>query len=161
MIIRFISLATVIVTLDVYLQSQLYSNDPLFLFASNNLAVNIFLVVLMSLAVFFSFLKSFKSWYTYAVCTALAILAGGLGLAGTFFSSVTYSLPELILPLDYMFLLEAGVIFGLCSLSYKHAEAPFVINLPKLSALTAKFDFLFPRIPRSTGPARNRRIQPA
>ena len=161
MVTKFISLATGIVTLDVYLQSQLYSSDPLFLFASSNLAVNVLLVGLMGLAVYFSFIKRFKSWYSFAACSAMAILTGALGLAGTFFSSVTYWLPNLIMPLDYMILLEAGVIFGLCSLSYSHAEAPFEIRLPKLSALTAKFDFRFPRIPRSTGPARNRRIQPA
>jgi len=149
MIVKFISLATAIVTLDVYLQSQLYSNDPLFLFASNNLAVNIGLVVLTCAAVAVSFRHEFKNWVSYALCTMMALFFGGLGLLGTFFSSVMYAFPNVILPLDYLFMLEAGVIFAICSMTYRHEKFPYRIKLPQFTAMTNKIALPVPKIPQS------------
>lgn len=131
MITKFISLATAIVTLDVYLQSQLSSNDPLFLLISNNIAVNMLMVSLAAIAVAVSFRKRFASWQGYALVSALAATLVILGAAGTFFSGFIYSLWTIFLPLNYLMMLEFGVVLGLCSLTYKHTPRPQ--NAPRLS----------------------------
>jgi len=146
---KFISLATAIVTLDVYLRSQLYSNDPLFLFASSGLAINIGMVAIAACAVAVSFMNRFKSWYSYAACTAAAVLFIVGGLAGAMLSDVAYAFSNLLLPLDYLFILQAGIVGGLCSLSYKHASMPFQIKTPNLAGWLNKIVLPVPKIPHS------------
>jgi hypothetical protein len=142
---KFISLATAIVLLDVYLQSQLSSSDPLFLFASNNFAVNAGLLILGGLMVAVSFKDKFRYWWSFVGCSLLAIVCGTIGVIGTFFSNVLYSFPNVLLPLDYMFLMQAGVVFGICSLSYQHVKVPYKLRLPQLSALFHNFAFPVPK----------------
>ena len=144
---KFISLATGIVTLDVYLQSQLHSNDPLFLLVSNNLAVNMFMVVLAALAISVSFRKRFGSWYSYAATLALAVIFLTVGAAGILFSGFTYSLWMVFLPLNYMMLISFGTVLGICALSYRHAPRPESARLP-LPALPFRFVLPVPKIPQ-------------
>jgi hypothetical protein len=92
---KFISLATAIVLLDVYLQSQLSSSDPLFLFASNNFAVNAGLLILGGLMVAVSFKDKFRYWWSFVGCSLLAVVCGTIGVIGTFFSNVLYAFPSL------------------------------------------------------------------
>ena len=145
---RFISLATAIVLLDVYLRSQLSSNDPLFLFASNNIAVNAVLLVIVVFMVMLSFSKKFKHWWSFAGCSAAAVLLGGLGITGFLFGQLFYGFPQIMLQLDYMFLIEAGVVFAICSLTYKHPPMPARLRLPKVTIPSlARFEFPVPKIP--------------
>ncbi|MBX4190766.1 hypothetical protein KW794_01630 [Candidatus Saccharibacteria bacterium] len=160
MITKFISLATGIVLLDVYLQSQLYSNDPLFLFASNNLVINAGLLIIVGLMVVVSFKDKFRHWWSYIGSIVISAVFGITGIIGLFFSNLLYSIPQVLLPLDYMFLLEAAVVFGICSLSYQHAKVPIKLNLPKLLAFFTNFAFPVPKIPQSPTP-RSRGPQPA
>jgi len=146
MITRFISLATAIVTLDVYLQSQLSSNDPLFWVISDNLAVNMLMVVLAAVAVMVSFRKQFDSWYGYAAVSAAATALIIIGGAGVFFSGFLFSLWMVFLPLNYLLMLEFGVILGVCALTYKHQPRPASARLPRLAYLF-KSAFPVPRIP--------------
>ena len=157
---KFISLATGIVTLDVYLQSQLHSNDPLFLLVSNNLAVNMLMVVLAALAIAASFKTRFVSWYTYAATSALAAALLTVGAAGIFFSGFTYSLWMVFQPLNYMLLMAFGSVLGVCSLAYKHDPRPANLRLP-LPALPFKPVFPVPKISHSPLSSRHRRTQPA
>jgi hypothetical protein len=151
---RFISLATGIVLLDVFLRSQLSSNDPLFLFASNNIVVNAGLLIIVALMVAVSFSRQFKRWWTFAACAAVAVVFGAIGFAGTFFSEVFYYFPQTLLQLDYMFLMEASVVFGVAALSYKHAPLPSKLRLPAVSL--PKFEFPVPKIPHSPSGGINR-----
>jgi hypothetical protein len=144
---RFTSLATAIVLLDVYLRSQLSSNDPLFLFASNNIGVNAGLVVMAAFMVAVSFRRQFNSWWSFAACAASAVILGIAGVLGVLFTNVFYFFPQVLLQLDYMFLIEAAVVFGICALSYKHAPMPFKLRLPSISL--PKFEFPAPKIPQS------------
>ena len=147
MTIKFISLASAIVTLDVYLQSQLHSNDPLFLFASNNLLVNVGLVILAALVVAVSFKSKFSNWISYLACCVLAACLVTIGVMGTFFSDFIYSFPSILLPLDYMLILEAGVVTGLCALTYKHQPIPY--RLSRLKFHFPKYAFPVLKIPHS------------
>lgn len=161
MITKFISLATGIVLLDVYLQSQLYSNDPLFLFASDNLIVNAGLLILVALMVVVSFKDKFRHWWSFLGCVSAAILCGTVGMIGLFFSNLLYSFPQVLLPLNYMFLMEAGVVFGICALSYEHVKVPFKLRLPFPFPIFTNIALPVPKIPHSpTGP-RSRGAQPA
>lgn len=144
---KFISLATAIVLLDVFLRSQLSSNDPLFLFASNNTFINAGLLVIIGLMVGVSFNRRFKHWWSFAACVCAAVAFGVIGFMGTFFSEVFYYFPQTLLQLDYMFLLEAGVVFGVASLTYKHQPLPFRIRFPRIAV--PKFEIPVPKIPHS------------
>jgi hypothetical protein len=160
MTIKFISLATGIVFLDVYLQSQLYSNDPLFLFASNNPFVNAGLLVIVALMVAVSFKDRFQKWWTYLGCAALAAVFGSLGVLGLLFGNISYSFPQVLLPMDYMFLTEAAIVFGIACLSYRHQEVPARMRLPNPVAIISKFVLPVPKIPQSPN-SRSRRTQTA
>ena len=153
---RFLSLATAIVILDVYLQSQLSSSDPLFYFASNNLLINAGLILMAVLMVNVSFKTKFRSWYGYAGCATAAIILSFIGLMGILFSDVDNFLSNVLLPLNYLFILEAGVVFGLCALTYEHAPAPARVREFEWSRLTAKLAFLIPKIPHSPTPTGRR-----
>lgn len=144
---KFISLATGIVLLDVYLRSQLYSSDPLFLFASSNTFLNAGLLILVALTIGVSFKNRFRHWWSYAACTAGAVIFGTIGILGTFFGDLLYWFPQFLQLIDSMFLLEAGVVFGISALSYKHAKAPFKFKLrwPKPAAKIPGFAFSVPK----------------
>lgn len=146
---KFISLATGIVLLDVYLRSQLFSSDPLFLFASSSIAVNAGLMVLVGLMVTVSFKNKFNYWWTYVGCAALAILLGISGITGIFFSDTFYAFPQILQPLDYLFFLEASVVFGICCASYKHAPIPSRVRSWRPSQLFSGLVFPVPKIPQS------------
>lgn len=161
MIRKFISLATAIVILDVYLRSQLYSNDPLFLFASNKLAINIGMVLLAGAVVTVSFRNKFKNWLSFAAVAALAVILSVVGMVGIFLSNMVYSFSNILLPLDYMFMLESGIVLGICALSYEHAPSPYRFKLPEPAALLSKFAFPVPKFPQSPTPAGPRRPQTA
>lgn len=142
---KFISLATGIVTLDVYLQSQLHSSDPLFLVVSNNPAINMTMVVLATLAISVSFRKRFSNWYGYAATVALAAVLLIIGAGGMFLSNVLYMLPPAVLPLNYMLMLQSGVVLGMCALTYQHAPRPASVRLPSV-ALPPKIAFPVPKL---------------
>jgi hypothetical protein len=159
---KFISLATGIVLLDVYLRSQLSSNDPLFLFASNNLVVNAGLIVLVSLTILVSFKDKFSHWWSFIGCVLAAIVCGLIGVAGLFFSDLLYAFPQILMPLDYMFLIEVGIVFGLASLTHKHATVPFKVSWPKPTAFFNNLAFPVPKIPQSpTNTSGPRHVSPA
>jgi len=149
--IKFISLVTGLVTLDVYLQSQLFSNGPLFLLISNNIIVNSLMVALAAGAIFVSFRNGFKNWYFYAACTLAAILLTAIGFAGVFFGTLVYSFWYVSSPLDFLFLLQFGIIFSLCCLSYNHAKRPKNVRLPQLVPLGARFKTALP-VPKISHP---------
>jgi hypothetical protein len=142
---KFISLVSAIVTLDVFLRSQLSSNDPLFLFASSSLPVNLGLVVLAFLGVAVSFMPKFRKWLWYAGCVLLAVVLGALGVIGAFFSGLFYSFPNLLLPLDYLFILETAIVLAISALAYEHEPSPYRGRFPKLPRVA----FPVPRIPHS------------
>lgn len=160
---KFISLITGLVSLAVYLQSQLSSNDPLFSLTSNNFIVNLLMLLLAVAAIAVSFQTRFKSWYSYAACTSAAVVLCIAGIAGIFFPNFLYFFWDILLPLNYMIMLECGVIFGLSSLTYKHAARPQRLSLPEPSSITTKFQAVFPdsKIPHSPQTSRTRRAQPA
>jgi hypothetical protein len=152
---RFISLATAIVLLDVFLRSQLSSNDPLFLFASNNIGVNAGMLLVVAFMVFLSFGRKFKRWWSFTLCALAAVLFAFIGLMGTFFSEVFYNFPQILLQLDYMFLMEASVVFSICALTYAHPPLPYRLRLPKVALPSNfSFDLPVPKIPHSPGASR-------
>lgn len=160
---KFISLITGLVSLAVYLQSQLSSNDPLFSLISNNFIVNLSMLGLAAAAIAISFQTGFKSWYSYAACALAAVILCIAGIAGIFFPGLVYIFWDVLLPLNYMMMLEWGIIFGLSSLTYRHAARPQHIRLPEASNLSAKLQTVFPdsKIPHSPQSSRTRRTQPA
>jgi hypothetical protein len=148
---KFISLATALVTLDVYLRSQLSSNDPLFLFASNKLIINAGLMMLTAFVVALSFREEFKGWLSYIACIVAAALFAAFGIMGFFFSDSNYPLSNFLLPFDCLILLESSVVMGICCLTYSHAKVPASHKLLSLWLAIYKLRFIFPipKIPHS------------
>ena len=153
---KFISLATAIATLDVYLQSQLSSSDPLFLLISSNVIVNFLMMSLALFTVYISFKKKFDSWYGYAACATLATTLIGLAVCGIFLSDFTYSLWMVFSPLNYMLLGEFGIILATSVLSYRHAAVPESVRLPRLPRPSLPFRIAFPVPKISHSPSINR-----
>ncbi len=140
MVTKSISLVTGLVSLDVFLRSQLSSNDPLFLFVSSGLIVNLLMVGLSAAAIYVSYRKKFSNWYAYMLCSALAFLFVGTGFLGIFYSDYIHSVWSSLLPLNYILMMQTGIVFGICSLSYNHADMPANVrqrlnNLPQLPKL--------------------------
>lgn len=148
MVKRLLSLAIGIFLLNIYIRSQLAPNDPLFLFASTNASLNIGLILLSYLLVVVTFKDQFKSWIAYAACMASAVIlliAGGLSLFPGLVAS--YWISNILLPFDGMVVLEAGVILGLCGLTYQHEPQPAWVKNFSSSVLLRKLAPLAPRIP--------------
>jgi hypothetical protein len=130
MIIKGLSLITAAVILIIYQQSQLNSNDALFLFTSNNIVVNISLIALAVTAVRLSFINKFKRNWPYAFTVFGGVLLSVFGVAGVILSQVDYLFFNVFGPLDFLFLAEIGVIFSVCALSYQHQ--PLELRLPAI-----------------------------
>jgi hypothetical protein len=157
MIRRGISLAMAAAILIVYLQSQLASNDALFLFISSNLAVNICLIGLACTAVWLSFQTKFKSARAYIATSAASAGLGLFGIAGLLSAGLDRYLFSVIGPLDYVLLFEAAVVFGICALSYEHPKASFrlpAVNLVHLRQLAGRLTVpALPASPRRSRPS--------
>lgn len=151
MVKRLISLVMLIVAVNVYIRSQLAPNDPLFLFLSNSMPLNIFLIILTSVVAMVSFSHKFRYWLSYASCAALATVLCVVGLFSLLSSGVNYWLSSFLLPMDSMLVLESGIILALCALTYEHAPQPAPL-LPDVSGYLKRFALLIPRLPNSTQP---------
>jgi hypothetical protein len=120
MIQKAISLFTAAVILSVYLWSQLRPSDALFLFATNNLIVNILLLGLAAMMVKVSFIDRFRQSWTYLLTAGGAVFCLLVGAAGLFSSGIDYKFYSFFGPIDFIFLTEAGIVLAIAALSYKH-----------------------------------------
>lgn len=134
MIRKFVSLVTLIVATDMLVQSRFQYNEPIFVFTSSNLAVNLITLLLVVLTVLICFKSKFKTWLAYAACAGLAVLTLFVGWLGFWFSNVGYWFQGTLLPFNYMMILECGVCLGLCALSYKHGRRPANLKLYLMDA---------------------------
>ena len=132
MLRKALSLVTAAGILYVYLQSQLHSADALFLVTSPNLAVNGGLVAIAGGVVYVSFMEKFKSWQSYIICAVAAITLGLVGFLGFSFASFENNFSGALLPMDYMLIMQLGIILGICTLSYRHAPLPRRISVTDL-----------------------------
>lgn len=151
MVKRLTSLVMLIIVVNVYIRSQLSPNDPLFLFFSNDMPLNISMILLASLVAMVTFSNRFRHWLAYAACVALAVflcIVGSLGLLST---GISYWLSGFLLPMDSMLVLESGIILALCALTYEHAGRPASM-LPDVPSYLKRFALLIPRLPDSTQP---------
>jgi hypothetical protein len=133
---KLLSLVTASGITYVSLQSQLHSDDALFLVASGNLVINIGLGVVAALAIYLSFIKQFKYRQTYTATVAAAIGLIFIGFAGFAYSGIDYYF-GIIKPLDYVILMQLGLIFGIYALSYKHPRTD--LTLVRLSRDYGRF----------------------
>jgi hypothetical protein len=153
---KVLSLITAAATLYVYLLSQLRSGDVLFSIASSGWAVNAGLVAISSYCVYTSFRDKFRANAEFIVCMALGLSLAVFGGAGIIYSGFDNYFSELIKPLDFLILLQAGIILGICSLSYEHAPIRLKLSLPSLSIIkTSLLEHLpSPNVAAKAAPAR-------
>ena len=125
MVRRLVSLAMEVFLINIYIRSQLSPHDPLFVFVSGNMALNIGLIMMGYVVTAVSFSRRFKSWAAWAACSVLAGLLLGVGFFGLFPGLLgNYWLTNNLLPMDSMMVVEGGVILALCALTYGHAARP-------------------------------------
>ncbi|HET9721831.1 MAG TPA: hypothetical protein VFP32_02265 [Candidatus Saccharimonadales bacterium] len=139
---KFISLATGIVILDVYLQSQLQPKGILFYFASDNIVFNLGLLVLAIALVGLAFKNKFKHWQSFVVCAAAAVILSVIGAAGLFFLGIGTYFFNYLVPFDFLILLQSGIILGLHAMTIKHEPAK--LRLPAALAALPVPDYLIP-----------------
>lgn len=130
MVTKLISLTAAITTLDLAARSRMDPGAPVYYFASSHLWVNIIIITVVALSVAVSFKPKsrFSNWYGYAVCSAMAAFLIILGGLGVFYSNFRLDGWDLLLPLDYLMLLECGVVLAISSLSYRHPKRPVMVT---------------------------------
>lgn len=126
MVTKLVSLSAAITALDLAARSRLDPGAPVYYFASSHLWVNILLIAIVGLSVAVSFkAKSrFSSWYSYAGISSLSVLLIVLGGLGVFYGNFRLDGWDLLLPLDYLMLLECGIVLAISALSYRHPKSP-------------------------------------
>jgi hypothetical protein len=128
MIRKSLSLITATGMLYVYLLSQLRSDDALFLVASSSIVINLALLMTASASVYVAFLNGkFKTGRQYIASCYLAIGLSFIGLAGSLYSGMDNYFGGVIKPFDFLVILQLGVIFSICSLSYRHQRAKLTV----------------------------------
>lgn len=138
MTIKFLSSTTAIGMLYVYLQSQLHSGDALFLVASSNVVINLLLLAVAGLAVKLSFSDKFQTWWSFLIAGIGSMLAVVVGLVGVIYTSFDNLFSGAFLPLDYLILLQLGVIYGLISVAYSHPPVNFKLPSYQYSIALAR-----------------------
>lgn len=112
-----------------YILATLFPNDPYFYLISSNSAVSIGRLIVAAGLINLAFKKKFTTGYGHRLAAGLAIAAVGFGMAGIVIPPMTYSLFNYFKPMDYLFLIESGVIYGLAAASYERGTKRF----PRLS----------------------------
>jgi hypothetical protein len=130
MVKKSLSLVTAIAIAYVYLESQLQPGDALFLVTSSNIAVNAGLAAIACTGVYISFLDRFKYQQTYAAAVASAVMLSTLGLFGVMYSGFGNNFGGVIKPLDYLIILQLGVVLSIGVLTSQPATRR--LQLPKL-----------------------------
>jgi len=137
---KFLSLATATGILYVYLQSQLHSDDGLFLVTSPSFVVNLALLALAVVAVRVSYMDKFRTRESYLASSVLGVVMLFIGLAGVIYSSLDNYFSGVLKPMDYFIILELGIIYGIIGLTYAHPPLKLkqLANDYSLAGLRAK-----------------------
>ena len=128
---RFLSLATATGILYVYLQSQLHSDDALFLVISSNVVLNLALLSLACLAARISYKDKFKAWESYLAAAITAAALTLVGSVGVIYTSWDNNFSGFVKPLDFFVILELGIIYSIIGLTYAHP--PVKLKAPTYS----------------------------
>jgi hypothetical protein len=140
---KFLSLATVIGLLYVFLLSQLLSDDALFLVVSDNNALNAALLALATGSLYLSYMDKLKSKKIFIGIVLLSVVLSISGTLGFLYASIDNYFNGLIKPLDYIVTMQLGVLFGLHTLVLEHQPLKIrstlrnlvpAFNLPNLAS---------------------------
>jgi hypothetical protein len=135
MLTKAMSFGAAAVVFIIYQWSMLRPNDALFLFVSNNLVTNILLVALTTGAVRLAFLKRIKQRSAYIGLMAASVSLAVVGLVGILSSGFAYAFFSVFGMLDFVILLEVGIVFSLCALSVEHQ--PVRLRFPSIKLTDA------------------------
>jgi hypothetical protein len=139
MTLKLVSIFTGLGVLDAFLENLYRPSDLLFLFISNNPVMELLRFSLVAFLLLLSFKKKFWHFMSYAVCAGAAIVLSGIGLLGIMDMHFASYVFNVVKPVDFILFLEAGVMMGMCALSYEHADfrMPFRHQLTVLASLVA------------------------
>jgi len=112
-----------------YVFAIAFPSDPYFYVISSDLAVVIGRLILAGVLLRLAFKNSFVTSSGHRICAVLSVLLVAFGIAGIIVPPLTYSLFTLFKPMDYLFMIESGIVFGLTSLTYSRGTERF----PRLS----------------------------
>lgn len=98
-------------------QSLLDSNSFLFLFAGSSLWINLLIIFLSFIVVLVSYKRKFSGYLTYQSMLILAAALIIFGVSGILISQITYYLYSYFGVLDYIVMLECGLILAFATLT--------------------------------------------
>lgn len=112
-----------------YVLSALSPNAPYFYLISGGIALAMIRLALAALALALAFQTRFSTVYgqTLAGLSGAALLV--FGTVGIMIPAIDYTLFNYIKPLDYIFLMQLGVLFSLAALSHRPGNR----RMPRLS----------------------------
>lgn len=104
-------------------------NDPFFFFVSSSFLVVIVRLALAAVLVNLAFQQKFMYLKAHKAATVFGALLIVFGLAGILIEPLDYALFSLIKPMDYIFFIDAGLLFLVPALTYDRG----LKTLPRIS----------------------------
>lgn len=118
MVIKLLSIVVAICAGELLVLGIQAPDDPLFLFISNSQAVVALRLILVVMALIISFRKSFVYYFSRTFIGVIGIFLVFVGGMGAISQTIIDEFGTFVKVLDYILLMQVGLVFCLASLSY-------------------------------------------
>lgn len=129
MTIKITALLTSVSVAVLYLFSLKYPNDPYFYIISSSAVIAAGRLLVAAAMLYLALRKRLYFNFSHTLLYTLGALFVVAGFAGIIIAPFDYALFNYLKPLDFIFMIEAGLYFGLAATSFEHGTKP----LPRLS----------------------------
>lgn len=128
---KILSMVTSVFVLWFTVQAYLNPNDPVFLLKSNQLAINLIMLLVAAGGVYLSYIAiaSKLQWQVYLAALVAGIGLGAFSLFGMIDTRASFHWP--LEMWDYFLLLQFGLVYAIGALSIEHRPVP--IHLPQVN----------------------------
>ena len=137
MLVKFISLVSLICAVAISSVNLKDASDPLFFIVSGGLGPDLSRIALSAFMVLLAFFALPKKAHLVRSLLLTGTALIGIGITGVVISSVNYALYDYIKPLDFLMIIETGIVSNLVALE---AHKPmFHFSDPYRKAFTIAF----------------------